>query len=264
MPRMTTVCRESSTVYRASDGSELPLLVFEPGDGAQPRAGIVMFHGGALRDGSADWLAPHCRELASRGILAVSAGYRLVGHGAAGIDDCIADVRRAIEHFGRLSAQRGLGKSHLASGGSSAGAHLALTAAMISPEEPAAASEAGVSAVVALNPAGLDFRCLDPEAQRHLERQVGIAEGRLTDYSLIEFVQPGNPPILIHHGTRDEIEPIESVRRFRDAMERSGNECTLREYEQAEHGFHYPGSSVHFAGIIAATARFLLRRTARN
>jgi acetyl esterase/lipase len=245
-------------LYQAADGSELPLLVFEPGEGAQPRAGIVLFHGGALRTGSADGLAPHCRKLASRGVFAVSAGYRLLGQGAASIDDCIADVRRAVEQFVRLAAVRGLEASSLASGGSSAGAHLTLVAAMVAPDRPAPASEPGVAAVVALNPAGLDLRSFEPELQRHLERQVGIAAGRLTEYSLIEFVRPGNPAMLIHHGTCDDVEPIDCVRRFRDAMVRSGNACTLLEYEHAKHGFHYPGNSGHLDDVIDATALFLL------
>jgi acetyl esterase/lipase len=45
-------------------------------------AGIVMFHGGALHSGSVGGLAPHCRQLASRGIFAVSAGYRLIDQAA--------------------------------------------------------------------------------------------------------------------------------------------------------------------------------------
>jgi acetyl esterase/lipase len=257
-----TACRESSTFYHAADGRKLPLLVFEPGDGTQPRAGIVLFHGGALREGSADGLAPHCQKLASRGIFAVSAGYRLLGHGAASIDDCVADVRCAVEGFGRLAAVRGLGARHLASGGSSAGAHLALVAAMIAPNEPAPATKPGIAAVVAFNPAGVDLHSFDPRVRRHLEHQAGIAAGRLTDYSLIRYVRPGNPPMLIHHGTRDEIEPIENVRRFRDAMVASGNECTLREYAHAEHGFHYPGNGPHFDDVIDTTARFLLDRIA--
>ncbi|WP_092374244.1 alpha/beta hydrolase [Micromonospora phaseoli] len=264
MPSIMTACRESSTLYQAADGRELPLLLFEPGDGTRPRTGIVVFHGGALREGSADGLAPHCQKLASRGILAVSAGYRLLGQGAASIDDCIADVRRAVEQFGRLAALRGLEAPHLASGGSSAGAHLALAAAMIAPSEPAPAPEPGVAAVVALNPAGTDLRLFDPAVRRHLEHQVGIAAGRLTDYSLIRYVRSGNPPMLIHHGTRDEIEPIEGVRRFRDAMVRAGNECTLREYENAAHGFHYPGNGAHFDDVVDITARFLLDRIAAN
>ncbi|GIG87878.1 hypothetical protein Pen02_28140 [Plantactinospora endophytica] len=261
MPFMVPACRESSMLYQAADGRELPLLVFEPGDGTPPRAGIVLFHGGALREGSADGLAPHCRKLASRGIFAVSAGYRLLGRGAASIDDCIADVRRAVEQFGRLAAVRGLEAPHLASGGSSAGAHLATVAAM-TPEASTTAPEPGIAAVVGLNPAGLNLRSFEPEVQRRLEQQVGIAAGRLTEYSLIEFVRPGNPPMQIHHGTHDEVEPIDSVRQFRDAMVRSGNECTLLEYEHAEHGFHYPGNSGHFDEVIDATALFLLDRIA--
>ncbi|RQX12388.1 hypothetical protein DDE19_28340 [Micromonospora ureilytica] len=251
--------RELSTFYRAADGSELPLLVYEPADGTPPRAGIVLFHGGALREGTPDGLAPHCRELASRGILAVSAGYRLLGRGAVSIDDCLADVRRAVEQFGRLAASRGLEARHLAAGGSSAGAHLAMLAAMT---PSSTAPEFGVAALVALNPAGLNLRAFEPDAQHRLAQQVGIAEDRLTEYSLIEHVRPGLPPMQVHHGTRDEVEPIGSVRQFRDAMVRSGNECTLLEYEHAEHGFHYPDSSRHFDDVIQATARFLLGPTA--
>lgn len=71
-------------------------------------------------------------------------------------------------------------------------------------------------------------------------------------------MRPGNPPTLIHHGTDDEIEPIEHVRRFRDAMARAGNACALIEYERATHAFHYPGESGHFDDVIDATARFLI------
>lgn len=260
---MTTACREFAAVYPAADGSEVPMLVFEPADDTSPRAGVVLFHGGALREGSADGFAPHCRKLASRGIFAVSAGYRLLGRGAVSIDDCIADVRRAVEGFGRLAASRGLEASQLAVGGSSAGAHLAMVAVMAPASSAMSPSPGpGVAAVVALNPAGLNLRSFEPEVRRRLEQQVGIAAGSLVEYSLIEFVRPGNPPMQIHHGTRDEVEPIDSARQFRDAMVRSGNECTLIEYDNAGHGFHYPGNSGHFDNVIDATARFLLDRIA--
>ena len=253
---MSNSCRESSTVYETVDGGELPLLVFEPADGTRPAAGIVLFHGGALRAGSADGLAPHCRRLAARGIFAVSAGYRLLGQGAASIDDCVTDVRRAVQRFRRLAGSRGLATRHLATGGSSAGAHLALVAALTTPGGPATA------AVVGLNPAGLDLLAFPPEIRRSIEQRAGIAAGRAIDYSLIGFVRPGNPPMLIQHGTADEVEPIDHVRRFRDAMVRAGNECTLIEYAHAGHAFHYPGSSGHFDDVIDATARFLVDRIA--
>ena len=80
------------------------------------------------------------------------------------IDDCITDVRRAIEHFRRLAAARGLDSSRLASGGSSAGGHLALVAAMIAPDGPLPAPDPGVAAVVALNPV-VDLLAYSPEQQ---------------------------------------------------------------------------------------------------
>jgi acetyl esterase/lipase len=255
--------RESSTIYEAADGAELPMLVFEPVEGTPPVAGIIMFHGGALRKGSADGLAPHCRQLASRGILAVSAGYRLIDQGAASIDDCIADVRRAVECFVRVAASRGLDSSRLASGGSSAGGHLALVAAMIGPDGTLPAPSPGVAAVVVLNPV-VDLLAYSPEQQRFLEQDTGIAAGRAVDYSPIEFVRPGNPPMLIHHGTHDEVAPIDQVRRFRDVMVQAGNDCEVLEYERAEHGFHYSGPAGHFDDVIDATAEFLLARPAER
>ncbi|MFF3669711.1 alpha/beta hydrolase [Microtetraspora malaysiensis] len=252
-----TAGRESPSMYEAADGSELPMLLFEPAEGAQPVAGIVMFHGGALRKGSADGLAPHCRRLAARGIFAASAGYRLIGQAAMNIDDCISDARRAVEHFLRLAALRGLDSSCLASGGSSAGGHLALVAAMIAPVPPLPAPKPGVAAVVALNPV-VDLLAYSPEQLRILEQDAGIAGGRAIEYSPIEFVRPGNPPMLIQHGTHDEVAPIGQVRRFRDVMVQAGNDCMLLEYERAEHAFHYPGPAGHFDDVIDATAEFLL------
>lgn len=240
------------------------MLVFEPDEDTRPLAGIVMFHGGALHSGSADGLAPHCRQLASRGIFAVSAGYRLIDQGARSIGDCITDVRRAIEHFRRLAVVRGLGSSRLASGGSSAGGHLALVAAMIAPDRPLPAPDPGVAAVVALNPV-VDLLAYSPEQQQSLEREVTrVAAGKLIEYSPAEFVRPGNPPTLIQHGTHDEVAPISQVRRFRDMMVQAGNDCTLLEYERAGHAFHYPGPARYFDDVIDATAEFLLGRLAAD
>jgi acetyl esterase/lipase len=244
--------------YEAADGSELPMLIFEPDEGIQPVAGIVMFHGGGLHSGSADELAPHCRQLASRGIFAVSAGYRLIGQGAMSIEDCIADVRRAVKRFWGLAAVRGLDSSRLASGGGSAGADLALMAAMIAPDRPVPAPEPGVAAVVALSPLA-DLLAYSPEQQQSLEQATGIAAGRLIEYSPAEFVRPGNPPTLVQHGTHDKVAPIAQVRRFRDAMVRAGNDCILLEYERAGHTFP-SGPGGHFDDVIDAITEFLLDR----
>jgi acetyl esterase/lipase len=254
-----TEIRESGTTYEAADSRKLPLLVFEPARDTELTAGVVLFHGGGLHKGSADELAPHCRELASSGLLAVSAAYRLLGQGAGSIDDCLADVVLAIERFRVLAAARHLGASRLASGGSSAGAHLALVAAMTGPHQTASVpAEPGIAAIVALNPP-VDLLAYPPEGQRLLEKDAGIAAGRLADYSPAELVRPGQPSVLIQHGTHDAIAPVDQARRFRKLMAQAGNDCVLHEYEGAEHAFHYPGDG-YFDTVMAISTAFLLER----
>jgi acetyl esterase/lipase len=254
--------RKSSTTYAAAEGSELPMLIFEPDEGLQPAAGIVLFHGGALHSGSADGLARHCRRLAARGIFAVSAGYRVIDQGATSIDDCIADVRLAVGHFVSLAAGRGLDSTRLASGGSSAGGHLALVAAMIAPDRPVPAPAPGVGAVVVFNPV-VDLLAYSPQEQQNLADEVTrIPVERLIEYSPTEFVRPGNPPTLIQHGTRDDIGSIDTMRRFRDLMVQAGNDCVLIEYEGAEHAFHY--FPEYLDDVIDSAAEFLLDRLASD
>lgn len=109
----------------------------------------MLFHGGALRRGEPGDLDQHCRALADHGILAVSSGYRLLDRDASSIDDCLADVRVAVRRFVDLAGEQGLDRSRIATGGSSAGAHLAMVAAMTAPSDDAAPGS-----VVAFNPAG--------------------------------------------------------------------------------------------------------------
>jgi dipeptidyl aminopeptidase/acylaminoacyl peptidase len=116
---------------------------------------------------------------------------------------------------------------------------------------------------VALSPLA-DLLAYSPEQQQSLEQATGIAAGRLIEYSPAEFVRPGNPPVLIQHGTHDEVAPIGQARRFRDVMVQAGNDCILLEYERAGHAFHYPGPAGHFDDVIDATAEFLLDRLAAH
>jgi acetyl esterase/lipase len=115
--------------------------------------------------------------------------------------------------------------------------------------------------VVALNPAGMDIRSYEPALLNRLEQAVGVAAGKLIEYSVLEYVRPGNPPVLIQHGTEDEVEPIANVRRFRDAMTRSDNVCTVLEYDDAKHAFHFPDGG-HFDDVVEATVRFLREHVA--
>jgi len=133
------------------------MLVFEPA--GTPRAALVLFHGGGLMHGAPEDLARHCEALAAEGILAASAGYRLVSGDAAHIGDCLDDVRSAMAEFRDVvvpgvsgvsgvsgtSDASGARVVPLAAGGSSAGGHLALLATLTGPNS-------GFDTLVLFNP----------------------------------------------------------------------------------------------------------------
>ena len=245
--------------YTSSSGDRLPMLTFVPPHVA-PKAGVLLFHGGALRSGSVENLAPQCRVLAAHGILAVSAGYRLLGQGAESLADCVDDVRAAAAEFVTLAEGYGLGPSRLAIGGGSAGGHLALVAAMISPDASVAYQGPDFGAIVTFNPV-VDLLGFPPEGQRVVQESLGPGHDAV-DFSPIHFVRRGNPSTVIFHGVEDRIVPVEQVRRFRDAMLAAGNECLLVEFEGAEHGFYHdnPAATPWFDLITSASASFLLER----
>jgi acetyl esterase/lipase len=140
---------------------------------------LVHLHGGAFRSGSRSREAkPLMGHLSSRrGFVCVSAGYRLQPR--VRLDDQIADVHAALGWVRAHVHEYGGDQTHLILVGSSAGAYLALQAALDGAE--------GVVAVV----------------------------GRYGYYGHLEPT-PEMPCLLLVHGDHDLLVPADRVRRFAD------------------------------------------------
>ncbi|MBS2551211.1 alpha/beta hydrolase [Catenulispora sp. NL8] len=223
------------------------MLVFEPT--GPPRAAVILFHGGGLRHGSPDELAPHCTALAAKGILAAAAGYRLLGQGAEHIGECLADVRAEMAkfraEFRAESRKLAAPTLPLATGGSSAGGHLALLATLTGPDS-------GFDTLVLFNPI-VDATLVAPEVLARALEPGTTAES----ISPLHLLRPGSPRTAVFSGTADSIAPIESLRAFRDAMVAAGDACELTEFEGAEHAFHY--QEAYFERVLAGAVGFLTR-----
>ena len=123
---------ETSTTYICGSGEALPILLAVPRE-HRPQAGVIFFHGGGWIAGGPEQFLPQCHALAHAGVLSATARYRLLGSGASELADCVADARAAIERFLDVAADHDLGPSRVAAGGGSAGAYLALSAALSLP-----------------------------------------------------------------------------------------------------------------------------------
>ena len=212
-------------VFRTVDDIELPMHIFQPTT-TDVAAAVVFFHGGGLTSGSADYFHPECEYLASRGIVAASASYRLLPNQARDASDCIADAQAAVAW---VRARAGLGIEKVAACGYSAGGLLAGATAYDAAREEFAAS-CRPDAVVLLN-AVVDTTWPEKAARAHVE-----------------------PRILILHARRDTLASISRARALAAAMVAADHACELVEFDGA-HTFFRPYANNGSAGFIGALRR---------
>lgn len=212
--------------YKTAEGTDLQLHVFPAANTSGPAAAILLFHGGGWRNGKPDQFYAQAQQFAARGMVAISAEYRLVGKGATTVDDCVEDAKAAYAWVRANAARLGIDPKRIAVGGGSAGGHLAAAVAA------SADKGAAPGAMVLFNPV-LDVNVLS--TGRKAKNPQGI--------SPLGQVRPGLPPTIIFHGTADQTVPIEQSERFCAEMTKAGNTCKLVPFEGEKHGFFNRGAA---------------------
>ena len=253
--------------YKSVGDVELKLWVFTPVDHrpTDRRPAAIFFFGGGWKGGNPSQFAPHCRYLASRGMVAVTADYRVRSRHGTLADRCVADTKSAIRWV-RVHARRwGIDPDRIVAGGGSAGGHLAAcTATVTKLDEPV--EDQSVSSVpnacVLFNPALLiaPFQevTLDEEKIADIATRTGVPPQEI---SPIHNVRGGLPPMMALHGTDDPTVPYATIEKFRDVYRSAGNSFHLRGYEGQAHGFFNYGRGglpgEYFARTVYAMDEFL-------
>lgn len=222
----------TSHTYKTASGADLKLFIFNPPD-HQPSdkiPAIVFFFGGAWTTGTPTQFAAQASHLASRGMVAACADYRLRSRHNVTPAECVADAKSAVRWIRAHASELGIDPDRIAVGGGSAGGHIAACTGVITgfdePGEDTTISSVA-NALILFNPA-LDVTDLAPE--------VGFGENALA-LSPALHVRAGAPPTIIFHGRDDRMVPIEQAERFTAAMVAAGNRCELISYDGEGHGF---------------------------
>ncbi len=229
--------------YKEAGETKLKLWVFEPEGWSKndKRPAIVLFFGGGWTGGSPAQFLQQCEYLASRGMVAIAADYRVASrHGVKAVD-CVRDAKSAIRYVRKNAARLGVDPERIAAGGGSAGGHLAAACGTLEEfDEPG--EDLGISskpsALVLFNPAVV----LAPVAGVTLNRQrtinmderAGVEAKRISPY---HHVKAGVPPTVIFHGRADTTVPFATVEAFAKTMQDAGNTCELFGYDDQGHGF---------------------------
>jgi acetyl esterase len=246
-------------VYKTIGEVELKLHIFKPPkrDTKESSPAIVFFFGGGWVGGNPKQFYRQCEHFASRGMLAISAEYRVKNRHGTTPFECVADAKSAIRWVRANAARLGVNPDKIVAGGGSAGGHVAACIGVIegfdeNNEDPNISSKP--NALVLFNPA-VDLVGLAKRGRS--DRGFG---NRVKDLSPLQHVKKGVPPCIIFHGTADRTVPFESVERFCAAMKKSGNVCRLVPFEGKGHGFFNYGrdkDNSSFKRTIQEADRFL-------
>ncbi len=222
---------DEKLLYKVVNGDSLYLHVFKPKQSKKPTAAIVFFFGGGWNGGRPQQFYQQSEYLASRGILAISAEYRIKSvHGTTPFD-CVEDGKSAIRWVRQHAKSLHVDPNKIVASGGSAGGHVALCTALVegheNPNEDLTISSVP-NAVVGYNPV------FDTT-----EKGYGAAKvkGRETEISPVHLIKAQLPPMLNFHGKEDTTVPFENAERFTKLMKEAGNQCKLVAVENVGHGF---------------------------
>jgi acetyl esterase/lipase len=122
-----------SYVYKETRQGPLSVHVHYPFD-LQPgdrRPAILLFFGGAWKGGTVAQFARQATYLASRGMVAARADYRVQSRHGVTAERCVEDAKSALRWLRARAAQLGVDPARVVGSGGSAGGHLAAAAALV-------------------------------------------------------------------------------------------------------------------------------------
>lgn len=223
--------------YKRTPQGELKLQVHYPPDwkAADRRPAIVFFFGGGWKSGTPTQFLNQATYLATRGMVAVRADYRVETRQHTTPESAVEDAKSAVRWVRAKAAELGVDPQRIVASGGSAGGHLAactgMTDAFEAKDEDAKISSRP-TALVLFNPA-LDLAALDVAAKWPAGRGDGKAIVPRIDPA--RFIKPGVVPTIIFFGTADKM--LDHARTFADKSNSAGNRCEVFTAAEQPHGF---------------------------
>ena len=226
-----TIAEADVRVYKTVDGYDLKINIFKPNTDAKGKhPAIVFFFGGGWKNGNVNQFAQHCKYLASKGMVAMAANYRVASRNNSSPFDAVEDAKSAIRWIREHAKELGVQKNKIVAAGGSAGGHLAVSTALIPGNENERENlkiSSVPNALILFNPA------VNTTSERFTDR----FGDRAQELSPSNYVVPKLPPTIIFHGTDDTIVPFETITDFQSKMEAAGNTCYVVPFEGQGHGF---------------------------
>jgi acetyl esterase len=241
-----TIDGAKSYTYKPVAGGDLRLHVFQPGTfstsanawdptfrkGNGKAPAILIFYGGGWSIGSVERFRGEAVHLASRGMVAILADYRVHCRYNTGVAEAVSDAKSAVRWVRSHSAELGIDPDRLVVGGGSAGGHIALSTATLDGFD-----EPGENVKVSARPDALVlfYPAVDLSQNPAPKIYAPLIGDRGRDLSPLYHLRRGLPPTLMLMGTADDLYP--PAAKYCSEAKAIGNDCQMFTYEGAPHGF---------------------------
>ena len=219
-------------VYKQVDTTALKMQVYYPQDyvKGEKRSTILLFFGGGWNTGSVNQFKHQALHFAAKGMIAVTADYRVKSRQHTSPFECVKDGRSAMRYLRTHADELGIDTGRIAAGGGSAGGHVAAATDLTRIDETT--DDLTVSprpnALVLFNPVfhngpgNYGYDRLQDNYQK---------------ISPYHNIRKGAAPTLVFLGTRDKLIPVETAKEYQQKMREVGSRCELLLYEGQGHGF---------------------------
>ena len=253
---MKSIAGANTHIYKKVGEVELRLFVFNP-EGHKPedkRPAAVFFFGGAWNGGSPKQFEAHSKYLASRGMIAAVADYRVKSRQGTTPFECVKDGKSAVRWLRQNAATLGIDPDRVAAGGGSAGGHVAAATATTKgiQEEGQDLSVSSVpNALLLFNPVYDN----GPGGWGHSR-----VKERWKEISPMHNIRKGAPPTIVFLGTNDKLIPVATVETYKRKMIEVGSRCDLHLYEKQGHGFFNTNKAggQHYRATVLEMDKFLI------
>jgi len=250
---VTEFTPDRTVAYKTASETTLHLHIFTPSDHklSDQRPAIVFFFGGGWNSGSPIQFYPHCQYLASRGMVAIAADYRVKSRNKTTPRECVKDGKSAVRWIRAHAEELGVDPNRIAAGGGSAGGHVAAatgTTTGFEEEGEDMTISSRPDALVLFNPVYDN----GPGGYGHSR-----VKGYWRDVSPMHNISKTTPPTIVFLGTKDSLIPVATANEYKNRMAQKGSRCDLHLYEGQPHGFFNYQNIDNYTKTVIEMDRFL-------
>ena len=209
------------------DGHNFSIEVVTPNNPI--RGSLVFLAGGGWMDDNRRNFHVFADDLADNGIVVFLPHYRVYRLHGVYPQTCLKDTIAGLRIIPNLYKKLNLDINTMVWGGGSSGAHLMLCSALLEKYNPGYMPQR----MFFFNPV-----CCPDSLKLWVKQECG-ADFVFEDMCPLHGIQVAGPPLLIMHGTEDEIAPYSDSINFAEKYHALGGKCEVIPFLGRKHGFHH-------------------------